>query len=411
MNENLADKTFYLNKNKLLILPGISNALGGTLVTLSLLLQGFEQNNLGNAVCVLAPTGSIMQKYLQSVGKGNYLKLISAQSKTEFFRKALQWVNKQPKDYPLLLDNCIERSLIYELLVASPKLRFSRRAIYHFCHDLAISENHLGNFIKKLLCILISPKAICNSQFTATHIRYLMPDIRGIMYQPVNIECFNTQVVSTLPPVLEPILKSGAKLILTPSRISEPGIANDKNLRALIPLLAHLKAQGYFYHSVVIGEDISPNQANTQTLKESAKNAGVSDRFTILPPTFAIADYYKHADVVVSLAPREPFGRTIVEAIASGVPVVGSNTGGIGEILGHFAPQWMVDPNDSVATAEAIINVVNNPNTSQTLAKAKFWVEKNCSVSQYAKRMMEITGCINIDKEKSMESCRINSVN
>lgn len=140
---------------------------------------------------------------------------------------------------------------------------------------------------------------------------------------------------------------------------------------------------------------------NTHALQESAKNAGISDRFTILPPTFAIADYYKHAAVVVSLAPREPFGRTIIEAIASGVPVVGSNTGGIGEILGHFAPEWMVDPNDPVATAEAIINVASNPDTSQILAKAKFWVEKHCSVSQYAKRMMEITGCINIDQEKT----------
>jgi glycosyltransferase involved in cell wall biosynthesis len=111
-----------------------------------------------------------------------------------------------------------------------------------------------------------------------------------------------------------------------------------------------------------------------------------------LPPSFAIEQYYKYADVMVTLAPREPFGRVVVEAIACGVPVVGSQTGGIGEILHHFAPEWTVDPNDPVAVAEAIVRITADPNTPNILAQGKSWVKTQCSVESYARRIMEITG-------------------
>ena len=378
---------------KLLILPGACDALGGTLITLSLLIKGFEQCSIKKEFCILVHAGSIVEKYLRDAGQSTNLKPIPARGKGEFLTQALQWVNRQPLDYPLLLDNCVERALLPSLLLASPRLRLSGRRVYHFCHDLALSHNHLGELLRKLIFKCVSPGAICNSQFTAESIsRRLISDIQGVLYQPVDTERFNDRVSKAPPIPLQAILKSGAKLILTPSRINKPKIINDKNLRALIPVLASLKASGHFYHSVVIGEDKSPGKIHTQELLQLAKNAGVADRFSVLPPTFAIEDYYKHASVVLTLAPREPFGRTVVEALACGVPVIGSSTGGIGEILSHFAPQWMVDPEDPIAAAEAIARLSTDPNTAQILEKAKSWVYSECSLTSYAKKMMEITG-------------------
>jgi glycosyltransferase involved in cell wall biosynthesis len=222
-----------------------------------------------------------------------------------------------------------------------------------------------------------------------------MPDIRGILYQPVDTEKFNSHPACDPPPVeLEKILNSGCRIILTPSRISEPGIVNDKNLRALIPLLAHLVASGHNYHSVVIGEDNSTDRINSRILLESAEQFGVSDRFTILPPSFAIENYYKYADVVVTLAPKEPFGRIVVEAIACGVPVVGSQTGGIGEILRHFAPEWTVDPNNPQAAAQAIVRIASDRNTANVITQGKNWIKTHCSIENYARRMMKITNLI-----------------
>jgi glycosyltransferase involved in cell wall biosynthesis len=379
--------------HKLIILPGVCDSLGGTVVTLSLLIKGFEQCGHREALRVLVRAGSIMEKYLEQAGQSAYLELIPAKSKAEFLKRAVRWVQQQPKDYPLLLDNCVERALLPTLVLAAPGLRFSGRPVYHFCHDLSLSYNYMGYLLRKIAFSCLSPKAMCNSHFTAGYVRRLMSDIRGILYQPVDTKRFYHRVSSTPPTPLQPILNSGAKLILTPSRISSPTrMVNDKNLRALISVLAHLKANGHYYHSLVIGQDTSPDQTNTRQLLEAAKNAGVADLFTILPPTFAIEDYYQHASVVVTLAPREPFGRTVVEAIACGVPVIGSRTGGIGEILSHFAPEWTVDPADPKATAEAIVRVSTDPNTSKLLLEGRNWVQSQCSIVGYAQKMMEITG-------------------
>ena len=382
-----------MSNKKLLIVPGYCNVLGGTTVSLLMLAKGFTLCGLSENLCVVIHQDSFMEHYFRDAGLSHYVKSIKAANPNEFLKQALKWVGKQPKEFPLLLDNCVWRDFLPILTLAAPFLRLSRRKIYHFCHDLALSYNHLGYLARKIAFTSLAPSAICNSQFTAQHIRSLMPDIRGILYQPVDLEKFNHKSAITTPPdALKSIVNSGARIMLTPSRINKPKIVNDKNLRALIPVLAHLQSRGDNYHAVVIGEDLSPGKIYSQALLESARNAGVANCFTILPPALNIEDYYRYADIVVTLAPREPFGRTIVEAIACGVPVVGSNTGGINEILHNFAPEWTVNPDNSVSAAKTIVDVVNNSRTKELLLEGRDWVEKYCSLKSYAEGMMRLTG-------------------
>ncbi|MEB3179644.1 MAG: glycosyltransferase family 4 protein [Nostocaceae cyanobacterium] len=384
---------------KLVVIPGATHSLGGTLVSLALLIEGFKRLGATEKICVLVPADSFMQKYLQSAGLDFCLKIIPAEPEhqAQFLERALSWVNQQPRNYSVLLDNCVWRSFMPILLRAAINLRLQNRPVYHFCHDLALSHNICGYFARKLTFAYLAPRVICNSHFTASHVRSIMPDIRGILYQPVDTKKFNSCPPTNLPPEdLKPILASGSRIILTPSRITEPGMVNDKNLRSLIPVLADLVRSGHNYHWVVIGEDNSPNRIRSQTLIETANNYGVGDKFTILSPTFAIENYYKYADVVVTLAPREPFGRVVVEAIACGVPVIGSQTGGIGEILNHFAPEWTVDPNNPEAVAQTIVRVAEDPNTCNVLKQGQTWVENNCSIEEYTARLMAITGVIPI---------------
>lgn len=379
---------------KLLVLPAQQNTLGGTTISLSHLIEGFEQCGAFEQLCVLVKSNSLMEQYLRQAGQASCMQLIQAQNSRQFVKDALQWVGEQPQDWPLLLENCVDPQVLPVVVLAAPVLRLSSRPVYHFFHDLAHSYNLVGNLARKFAFACLSPSAICNSQFTAKHIQHsLVPEIRGILYQPVNLGQFNQHPPCKPPPVeLQPILDSGARVMLTPSRITKPRMVNDKNLRALIPVLAQLKANGHHYHGVIIGEDASPDQTQTRALLEHAERLGVTDRFTILPPTFAIEDYYKYVDVVVTLAPREPFGRTVVEAIACGVPVVGSKTGGIGEILHNFAPEWTVDPNNPVAAAEAIVRIAADPNTPNILAQGRRWVETHCSRVNYAHKLMQLTG-------------------
>jgi glycosyltransferase involved in cell wall biosynthesis len=380
--------------HRLLVLAGEKDILGGTLVSRSMLALGFKQRGASEQLQILVQAGSFTEQYLQDAGHGLCLQPIEAANRNQFIERAFHWIHQQPEKWPLLLDSFSDKQLLPALMKATPALRLSGRPIYHFCHDLCLSHNALGYALRKLAFTCLAPRILCNSQFTADYVRGLMPDIQGILYQPVDLERFHPQpsIQQQVPKGLQSILRSGARLMLTPSRITQASIVNDKNLRALLSVIAQLKAMGHHYHGAVIGPDSSPNQANTRILLEQAEQAGVTDRFTILPPVNDIENYYKHADTVVTLAPREPFGRTVVEAIASGVPVVGSRTGGIGEILNHFAPHWAVDPNSPVAVAETILRVASDPMTPSILTHGRAWVEERCSVQEYTRRVIELTG-------------------
>lgn len=376
---------------KLIILPSWCDSLGGATVSLSMTIAGFARWQSLDRICVLVKSDSLLENYLQHLDQGACLQTIPADNGHQFYRRALNWVARQPQDYPLLLENCTNRHLLPILGRNIPRLRSSGRQIYHVFRDSASSRNLGGKLLRRIIFTCLDPGAICNSQFTAQSVtEHLGLKIEGILYPPVDRERFSDRLVKTPPPLaLKPIVASGAKILLTPSRISEPGHINDKNLRGLILVLAQLKKLGHNYHGVIIGQDYSADESNTRTLLEMARQLAVSERLTILPPTFAIEDYYQHADIVVTLAPREPFGRTVAEAISCGVPVVGSNSGGIGEILQNFAPHWTVNPDEPCAIAQTIIRVANDSDTSSLLQGQK-WVESYCSPLEYAKKMMEI---------------------
>ena len=378
--------------NKLIILPSLCDSLGGSTVSLSMTVAGFARLENLDRICVPVQSGSLLENYLRHSGQEACLQPITASNPQQFYQRALDWVSRQPRSYPLLLENCTNRYLITILGRNIPRLRLSDRQVYHVFRDLATSRNWGGKWLRRIVFICLNPGAICNSQFTAQSVaQHLGLKIDGILYPPVDRERFGDRLLVTAPPRgLEPILAAGAKIMLTPSRIGEPGQINDKNLRGVLLVLAQLKKMGHHYHSVIIGQDYSPDKLYTRGLLELAEQLAVAERLTILPPSFAIEDYYQYADVVVTLAPREPFGRTVAEAIACGVPVVGSNTGGINEILHNFAPQWTVDPNETAAVARTILRLAEDSGTASVLSRGQEWVEAHCSPVEYAKKLVEI---------------------
>jgi glycosyltransferase involved in cell wall biosynthesis len=378
---------------KLLIVPGNCQSLGGTVTALSSLIQGWKDCIALSQLCVLVQADSLLEAYLTDAGHHNCLQTITATSKANFLTQSLQWVDQQPASWPLLLDNTVEKSLMVPLILAAPKLRRRGRRVYHFFHDSARSYNALGYCLRKFAFGCLAPAAICNSRYTAAQVKPLISNIAGIQRPAFDVRRFQRIHPDPRPPLsLQPILNAGARIILNPSRITEPGIMNDKNLLTLISMLAHLKAQGHHYHLVLIGEDDTPGEIYVQQLRTSAEQAGVSQHLTILPPSFEIENYYWNADIVVTLAPREPFGLIVVEAIAAGVPVVGSLSGGIGETLGQFAPTWRVDPDNPIAAAQKVVQILQDPKTPQFLLQGQQWAHQNCSTVHQARNMMKITG-------------------
>ncbi len=76
-----------------------------------------------------------------------------------------------------------------------------------------------------------------------------------------------------------------------------------------------------------------------------------------------LADYYANADVFVHPNPREPFGIAPLEAMASGVPTVAPNAGGI---LSYASEDnaWLVEPTGENFAA-AVRSIIGNPDETK----------------------------------------------
>lgn len=85
------------------------------------------------------------------------------------------------------------------------------------------------------------------------------------------------------------------------------------------------------------------------------KEQGVDHRVHWVEIQHDIAPLYAIADVVVSASTRpESFGRTVIEALAIGTPVVGYNHGGVGEILGEVFEQGKIEVGNCQQLAQRI---------------------------------------------------------
>ena len=110
---------------------------------------------------------------------------------------------------------------------------------------------------------------------------------------------------------------------------------------------------------VVGGETREPDPASTPEigrLQAIAAELGISDKviFTGNRDRNELRHFYSAADVFVSVPWYEPFGITPLEAMACGVPVIGSNVGGIKFTVSDGKTGFLVPPKDDEALAEKI---------------------------------------------------------
>ena len=104
------------------------------------------------------------------------------------------------------------------------------------------------------------------------------------------------------------------------------------------------------------------SQFRSDELIERAHRLGVGDVIGLIPFQPDPAPVYRALDVVVHASTRpEPFGRTIVEAMACGCATVVSDEGGAAELIrdGHDAIAFC--PRDAASLAGAILRLLEDP--------------------------------------------------
>lgn len=149
-------------------------------------------------------------------------------------------------------------------------------------------------------------------------------------------------------------LPANARLLLYAGRISP-----EKNTGLLIDTMEALSnAHGSDYRMIVAGG--GPN-AEILAAEAGSRVPGKVTMAGHITDKDRLADLFANCDVFIHPNPREPFGITPLEAMASGLPVVAPNSGG----LLSYADQtnsWLSKPEGS-AFADSIESVFNDEAT------------------------------------------------
>lgn len=128
----------------------------------------------------------------------------------------------------------------------------------------------------------------------------------------------------------------------------------------LIQAIAALRDRGIPAHGLIVGGEDPRRQGYAQELRETVKAKGLKDHITFTGHRGDIRDVLAMSDATVSLSNKpESFGRSTLEAIRLGKPVVGYNHGGVGEVLGAIYPDGLVPLNDVDALTDRLASLAN----------------------------------------------------
>ena len=109
-------------------------------------------------------------------------------------------------------------------------------------------------------------------------------------------------------------------------------------------------------------------QAELDRIQARAAALGLGDRIRVVPGVAhaEMPDFYRLADLVVSVPASDGGPNTVVEALASGRPIVASDLAANREWLAELDPEALVPVGDSEATARAILTILARPDAERT---------------------------------------------
>ena len=134
--------------------------------------------------------------------------------------------------------------------------------------------------------------------------------------------------------------------------------------RLLIRALAFVEERRYAL--IIVGD----GEARGLIESETSSLAMADIRFVGVQPTDALPPYYAAADLFVWPAVNEAYGMALLEAQASGLPVVAGRERGVPEVVADQVGGLLVEPRDLAAFADAVRALLDDAPRRASLGEA-----------------------------------------
>jgi glycosyltransferase involved in cell wall biosynthesis len=149
-------------------------------------------------------------------------------------------------------------------------------------------------------------------------------------------------------------------LITTSRLVPKNGIAD------LVEATKILLDEGYKIKTLILGE--GPLEEN---LKFKIKNLKLQNEVMLpghIPPE-KIPEYLKKANIFVRPSLSEGLGNSFLEAMAAGLPVIGTSVGGIPDFLKNGETGLFCEVNNPPSIAEKVKEYINNPGRTDKIVE------------------------------------------
>ncbi len=135
-----------------------------------------------------------------------------------------------------------------------------------------------------------------------------------------------------------------------------------KGHHSAIELLARLKqGHGFELGLLLLGVVEPGRERYLEELRALTRRLGIADRVAFCAPRAEVRDVFALSSLVLQLSRQpETFGRTVLEALSLGVPVLGYAHGGVGELLRELFPAGVVPPGESELLVAAAVDLLRH---------------------------------------------------
>jgi glycosyltransferase involved in cell wall biosynthesis len=155
------------------------------------------------------------------------------------------------------------------------------------------------------------------------------------------------------------------------SLIAVGSLVEKKNHQLIIHIASHLKAKGIEFEIKILGD--GPKYS---LLEKEIIDLDLSNQVHLLGNVNDVAYYLKKANIFLHTALYEPFGLVLLEAMASGLPVISLDGKGNRDIVVNDKNGYLLQENDPTLFVSKIMYLMND-------------VEKYKSISMYARTFAE----------------------
>lgn len=192
----------------------------------------------------------------------------------------------------------------------------------------------------------------------------------------------------------KPSQNSARRQLQLPERVFLCGTVgrfdHGKGQEYLLHTVASLKASGWDVHALLVGEDTrGEEQAYGAYLRKLCSDLNIVDRVHFRPFLDAVETAYAAMDLFALTSISETYGMVTIEAMASGLPIIATDSAGTPDIIENEKTGLLIPVRDVGALSDAIQRLLRNRDDAFRLGAA--------ASAEAARRFSHHTYCAGIE--------------